>query len=528
MNLMQAIRRSLALFVVLLLVLSASAAAQKITFIQMSDAHLFDAGKKRKTEKPEGPTDKASRLQERRDTWATWEWAFDSIDRLNKVGQHINFLVFTGDFGLEKVTNDPNFANVNKDTKEATNNNPEECWDFGDAVDLVAKRFESVPVKKIYLVRGNNDLNDEDPADGERFDKFYEALASNPKLKNKIINLTPAGSKGTSENSQGYTIVGLDSSSFKNKPTPTPPPATPTQHPCPFVDTQSQGASQRKGEDAGLKDGSQLQDPPKVANMGKNAEGEGFRDKYQLAELTRVADVTKNTEVGKQILIFTHIPDMDDPGCVKGKAPCSSVASWNISYQARSVWSNLVQKKNVLAIFAGHFHDNRRLVYKRPYTWPFAKGKKKEQKQTDLNVSTAQQTDKNKEDSLDDNEIKAIVLDKTYVVPPLAPKFQMGEDEQSIGFALVTVAGKQVDWKTYWVNTLPPSSAQTENRTALHESNCWCVIIVAIVILAIILFLLGWLLVAKMITTRVERLRNEQNNKFAEIADAISNSTNRP
>jgi hypothetical protein len=466
---MHVLRRLLPFTVILLLLaFSASGAQQDVTFVQISDAHLFDAGKKRtppKNATPQGlKIDEEKRRSEKLDTWAAWDWALGYVKHLTAV-QQVDFVVFTGDFGLEKVTDQTinNIDYIDKRSKVAVHHgNQEECWLLTDAVEEIANAFQSLPVERIYVVPGNNDIDKEDPSDG-RFDKFIAEV--NGRLQGKkVIDLTLPAASAPPPSERGYRIVGLDSSSFKNKseptptPTPTPSPApTPTLSGCPFVA------------------------PKNVPD----------RDAYQLQELQRVAKLVKGPT-----LIFTHIPDMDDPFCVRPGAKCSSVASWNLSYAARETWNNVVNDSNVRAVFAGHFHDSQKVTYKNPYGW------------------TLTQNDKNGEE-----------LQKTYVAPPLSPKFQTENvNEQARGFALATVTATDVVWKPYWLNTLPlaglyqdsalPSRQRPIDFKTIYE--CWAFRL-AIAISVAFLAMLLW-------------KRNKYRQKFSSspVASGTSSDVSRP
>jgi hypothetical protein len=165
-----------------------------------------------------------------------------------------------------------------------------------------------------------------------------------------------------------------------------------------------------------------------------------------------------------------HIPDMDDPFCVRPGANCFSVASWNLSYEARKTWGNVMSDDNLRAVFAGHFHDSRRATYQRPYGWPLTR-----------------------------NDKNGTVLQKTYVVPPLSPKFQTENvNEQSRGFALITVSANDVAWHPYWLNTLPLANADPDNlapaqqRARVSERWCTCWMYWTIAAAIFVVFLFTW------------------------------------
>src|SRR5260370_42617713 len=69
--------------------------ASSLTFVQITDAHLFDAGKR-------APTAQAASNLER-DSWDALHWAIQQTNRLVDAGTDISFVVFTGDLGLDLV-----------------------------------------------------------------------------------------------------------------------------------------------------------------------------------------------------------------------------------------------------------------------------------------------------------------------------------------------------------------------------------------------------------------------------------------
>src|ERR1700732_1941284 len=73
---------------------------QSLTFVQITDSHLFDSGKKRPGD---GPEKELINATERIDSRLAWDWALLQINRMVESGKTVDFVVFTGDFGLEQV-----------------------------------------------------------------------------------------------------------------------------------------------------------------------------------------------------------------------------------------------------------------------------------------------------------------------------------------------------------------------------------------------------------------------------------------
>jgi hypothetical protein len=134
-----------------------------------------------------------------------------------------------------------------------------------------------------------------------------------------------------------------------------------------------------------------------------------------------------------------------------------SYASWNLSSQAEQQWQALVANKNVLGIFAGHFHDNNSFKYRRPYAWV-------------RNLPSP-----------------ASVM-KTFVTPPLAVKFQP-ESPQARGFMLVRATRDTVTQADiHWFGPLAGVEHLLDGPSIAHLDNCICWIagILALVLLLLL------------------------------------------
>jgi hypothetical protein len=291
--------------------------AQTVTFVQLTDAHLFDAGKHRPVQ---------AGYQDSLDNRSSFAWAVYQINDLDAKGRCIDFVAFTGDFGMEDA--DPK-----------------------DAAREVAPFFRALIVKKILLVPGNNDLKDENPSDIGRYQTFVSELAQ-LLPDHQVTDLTQ-----TTETVNGIRLVGLNSASFKNQ----------------------------------------------------NGKLRITNSAVQAAEIRRVEN---EIEAGQPTLIFTHIPNLEDPYRSESNETRNA---WNLAPEIQAQWEGIISRDEVLGVFAGHFHDARRTVYMQDYSWA---------------------------------EKKPTVVEgkKTWVSPPLAVKFQADAKPQARGLLLVTAgsAGKIV------------------------------------------------------------------------------------
>jgi hypothetical protein len=320
-----------------------AANAQSITFVQLTDAHSFDAGKRGSSQ--EG-------FAEYLDNRSSLEWAIQQVNRLVSSGKCIDFVVFTGDFGLEKTQSN-------------------------DAARDVAVFFRALLVKKVFLVPGNNDLLEEDPKDLPRFRKFAGELAG-LLPDHELVDLTRK-----SETIKSIHIIGLNSASFKN-------------------------------------------------GYGKLS---GQNKEDQRHELQRVE---KEMVKAKPNVIFTHIPNLEDPFVPEdGKRH----NAWNLDAGVAKLWTQLVNRDDILAVFAGHFHDPRRSIYEQDYAWAA-------------------------------NKPALVEGKKTWVAPPLAAKFQVKANPQARGLLLATVsADGTVTATPKWFGYSDPTAPLPDKASVLLQAE---------------------------------------------------------
>ena len=336
--------------VVLLAIAALAASAQTVTLVQLTDAHLFDAGEHRPA---------LGGFQDLLDNRSSLEWAIQQVDKLASSGRNIDFVAFTGDFGLEKAEPD-------------------------EAAREVSLFFRALLVKRIFLVPGNNDLKDEAPQELVKYQKFADELA---RLlpEHEVVDLTRR-----SDTIKNIQIVGLNSGTFKN----------------------GYGALT-------------------VQNK-----------KDQEHELQRVSNELMRP--GPKI-IFTHIPNLEDPF---EPEPGRRRNGWNLDPGVQKLWRSIVNRDDVVAVFAGHFHDSRRNIYQQDYTWA-------------------------------NNKPSLIEGKKTWVAPPLAVKFQVGLSPQARGLLLATVsANGAVTATPQWFgygdqNPLPDKAATLLQADAEARYENW-------------------------------------------------------
>jgi hypothetical protein len=314
--------------------------AQAITFVQMTDAHLFDSGKRKTL-----PEARMAFIENR----AALDWAILETNKLQATGKCIDFVVFTGDFGLELL-------------KPA---------ELDSAATDVARSFGASSVKTIFFVPGNNDLKDENPSDIGRYREFLQ------KLRLLLPDFDLQDLAETSVIVRGIRILGLDSASFKNS-----------------------------------------SEESKEANRP-----------VQLQEMKRLAGEVKDKQPH---IIFTHVPDLEDP--FRGDSGEKIQRAWNLDPGVMKIWKDILAREEIIGVFAGHFHDSRRIVYSKDFGWA-------------------------------SHPPDRVTAAKTWVAPPLAIKFQENAESQSRGFTIVTVtAAGRVTVTPRWLETSKESSSPDKSE----------------------------------------------------------------
>jgi hypothetical protein len=393
--------------VCILCLIAASSPAQTLRFVQITDAHIFDAGKRCKGD---------LKQLEQEDNLQAIRWAIQETNEINW-RNHVNpgipkvsFLVFTGDFGLENVVDPalsrkpPSRADTPcKDGSQSDFKDPIASVDIQDATERFADLFAHLDKEIIiFLVPGNNDLIDENPDDIDRYTKFVELLQQ--RLPGRIYNLAK---EDYSFSIQGHnlSLLGFNTASFK-----------PTDAEK-LMTLQSISGTEAKACDS---DGTSWIGP--ACPLGAEPADEDFQSARENRKNARQDAFTAlNTQIGHasgDYLIFTHVPDVRDPASdcnAKDTKPRVRYrSSWFLSTEQREAWTKTVGNLNLVAVFAGHFHSNDRDLYglpKGPEPLPSEK-----------------------------------ITQKTYIAPPLAIKFQNGKQPTARGLLLVDLRLESSHW----------------------------------------------------------------------------------
>lgn len=279
---------------------------EKVTFVQLTDAHIFDDGWKEAT---------AGAFRIAADDREALTWAVAETNHLVAQGAHVDFVVFTGDIGLQNV-----------EIPSACKAQPVQFEPglppirFDSAVRELADQLRQLDVKRIYFVPGNNDLIDEQITDLPRYSCFINELQKQL-LADPNPMIVATLELGNTFMLNGVNFTGLDSSSFKKAAN---------------YQTACGGTPRARGGKGGL---------PHPKSCPQD----------QLTKLRRFLTPSARAP----LIIFTHVPDLIDPFT---KRPAWS----DFAPDLRRDWEDEACQPNVIGIFAGHFHDSDRQYYGSP------------------------------------------------------------------------------------------------------------------------------------------------------------------
>jgi hypothetical protein len=272
-------------------------AGKTVRFVQITDAHIYDDGWKLPV---------ADALRQAADDRDALTWAVNEINAEVQGGERVDFVMYSGDLGLQNV----DFAGSGCQLLETTMQPGLPPFELRGAVDEIAHLLETLTVPRVYFTPGNNDLEEEKVQDAGRVDCFVHEVEQRliaDKSKVQVTVLNPANSFTAG----GVRFVALDTAMFKNR------------------------ANYETFCAADLTTGAAL-----LQGCPQN----------QL--LTLDAAVRSSAE---PVAIFLHVPDLRDP--------FRRTSSWDLSDPLRTEWVNDVCSAKVIGVFAGHFHDANRAYY---------------------------------------------------------------------------------------------------------------------------------------------------------------------
>jgi hypothetical protein len=169
----------------------------ELTFAHLADAHLFEEG-------GEQPPPETYRLAT--DNWKALHWSIDRINTLARSGKQIDFVVYTGDLGLENVAFSDSKACPVKAVgeQEGLPLAPERS-----ASDKLVAELDRLTVRTVFFVSGNNDAPDQVGRDG-RFECFLLRLQEKTQVLNRPLRIQELGPDHCFA-LKGFRLLGLSS-----------------------------------------------------------------------------------------------------------------------------------------------------------------------------------------------------------------------------------------------------------------------------------------------------------------------------
>ena len=335
--------------------LSAPLSFAEVRFVQLTDPHLFEVpGKEKETS----------------DSLVYFNHAIDRTNELeaslNKNNQHLDFIILTGDLGIEKLIKKfpIDKADITKkgkliieeDNKFFELKKDQDKW--GSSVTLVANIIVKSEIKLWLLLPGNNDLYAEMSETVSLYGDFVNDVKELVKAKDakfKIVDFRLEAKDKIGKFLPGTLkigdnlFIGWDNSFFKNN--------------------------------YSIK-----------RFLNKDNKPKPIEQLVEYKSLHRLSNAMKQYDA-KYVYIFYHIPEIDDPWRInfeidpddlddntvsktlreaakispkltKGIYPYSA---WMVPIEIRKIWENLItdvsKPTEVKGLFAGHFHDNQRTIY---------------------------------------------------------------------------------------------------------------------------------------------------------------------
>lgn len=312
---------ALLFMLVALLFLFSVPARGQVTFVHLTDPHIFDDD----WQDP-GNTDPKKREDNRLDNLAVFESCLWHINERIKYGERIDFGVITGDLGIEYLVKD---RYIDQRVRTA-------ALDFASVLALSS-------ISRWLIVPGNNDVLCEDPANVRYYQIFVEQVSAALRARGSPVtldDLTPNGPANYAQSAlveiKGYNFIGFNNATFKN-----------------------------------------VEADPDNANCARrNRLTENAADQKQYA--IQVLNLLRQNDK-KFAYIFYHVPEIDDPYFVTLDPLHPKLSSryanraligesffdsaWFVTKDVRDEWNKVVVNPRVKGLFTGHFHDNKRETY---------------------------------------------------------------------------------------------------------------------------------------------------------------------
>ncbi len=384
---------------------------QKIRFAQITDVHILDSEK----DSEDKPRD--SRPENERGL----RWAVDEINRRNAIGPAYDFVVFTGDIGLEQVLKpklEPLLGRCGNDLDKfgkELNASLDRALDpdLNEAVRRFREFLDRSDVRLWIMVPGNNDLYDEIPATSRYYHIFVEKLWKAVADSKTILDLTPVNKARAKFVRGNCQFFGFDNASFK----------------------WGSKAYKNNSYDHKLREdnGKLIQEAQKcLLNRLKEDITEATPKKggsrsyaYIFCHIPWVDDAKSREDV-KNDLFAAYLSDKHKAKEIIDKNTRYSLSAWGTEAD-RATWERIVECPHVRGVFAGHFHSSDRRIYRDPRK------------------------------SLSNSAYPKETFAKLTICPPLAVKFQMDDGEGARGFRDVRINGEDgtVSSEIVWLPSGP-------------------------------------------------------------------------
>ena len=307
------------------------AASAQVSFVQITDPHLYDDGQEAKENKQ-----------------ALIE-CVKKIDNLIAGGASYKFAVVTGDIGIEKLIKPLLEQKQKAGPQEATQLDQTIRNRLNGAALEVASLLAPSQINVWLLVPGNNDLIDEKTETIPYYREFVSQLAKALPGK-RVIDLCPTDdpTSGVYRWGEGYLFIGFNNASFKNN-----------------------------NEASRISNANNIPEVVIAATTSKLATTK-ITDE-QLKYVQQVID--RIDQAGNRaVYVFYHIPEIDDPHPVLNfdlglldtrklsQADHYAFSSWFVDGRVRQLWNRVVANNRLKGLFAGHLHDWRKESYQ-DYHW---------------------------------------------------------------------------------------------------------------------------------------------------------------
>jgi hypothetical protein len=404
----------------------------RVTFVQWNDLHLFDAGLNRSGEGVD---------EEGIDNRLSLHWAVLETNRL-VLAEHrtIDFVVITGDFGLENVRLADNIGSPPKKCacprRKKGFDGPIQPVSIDAAASETARELDALLVKRVYLVPGESDLCNADPGDLHRWAEFVLAVqASLAKQKQERVTALDASFPQDTSRVQSYDSPAVVDLTFTVERL--------------YEQKDPRILALLKGQSAPP---STPHEPPSAAGIYLIGLNSAYFAPHSDPTVQAVADKAIKSEIdfvsgqivpGRSHLIFMSVPDLPGPGRDPENIEPEGVnvpddgSSWKLPKtssetvdpvrdggaskgaasaprNARDLWrTHVLGSRDIIAVFAGGFHTSQRDIY--PHNFNFAK----------------------KSDPL--------AVAKFWVAPPLSVlgQWRLPPEKVARGMLLVTVGGDE-------------------------------------------------------------------------------------